>query len=184
MYVYTAVKRHSYLFVAFAIGKWTGQTCTEMLETFKHRLRPSKKGEKIEVFSDGNNDYTYALPTFFKVKYLNYAQLVKVRDANGRLIRKEIKVVYGDPDLDDVETVNVENFNSILRERVGRLVRKTKCFSKKKRRLWCAVILFQFYWDFISELRRGVTPAMMEECSTHVWTWHEFYYSNLLTNTN
>jgi IS1 family transposase len=44
-------------------------------------------------------------------------------------------VVYGDPDRDDVETVNVENLNNILRERASRLVRKTKCFSKKKSRL-------------------------------------------------
>ncbi len=178
------MKRQSYLFLAFAIGKWTQQTCSEMIWDFKASLRSVRQGEKVEVFTDGNDDYTYAFPCFFKVKQLNYGQLVKIRDANGRLIRKEIRVVYGDPDRDDVETVNVENFNSILRERVGRLVRKTKCFSKKKHRLFCAVILFQFYWDFISELKRGVTPAMMEKCSTRVWTWHEFYYSNVLTNTN
>ena len=96
----------------------------------------------------------------------------------------EIRIVYGDPGVDEVETVNVENFNSILRERVGRLVRKTKCFSKKKSRLRCALSVFQFYWDFISEIKRGITPAMMEKCSSHIWTWHEFYYSNALTNTN
>lgn len=178
------MKRHSYLFVAFAVGKWTQQTCSEMLNKFKRCLRLSRKGEKIEVFTDGNDDYTYALPNFFRVKRLSYAQLVKIRDENGRLIRKEIKVVYGDPDADEVETVNVENFNSILRERVGRLVRKTKCFSKKKSRLCCVVGFFQFYWDFVSEIRRGVTPAMIEKCATHVWTWHEFYYSKLLTNIN
>lgn len=155
-----------------------------MICVFKRSLRPAETGEKVEVFTDGNDDYAYALPCFFKVRQLDYAQLVKIRDANGRLIRKEVRVVYGDPDHEDVETVNVENFNSILRERVGRLVRKTKCFSKKRARLRCAVTLFQFYWNFISEIRRGVTPAMMENCSTHAWTWHEFYYSKLLTNTN
>ena len=179
MYVYTAVKRYSYLFVAFATGKWTQQTCTQMLDNFKHSLRPCRKGEKIEVFTDGNDDYSYALPSFFKVKRLNYAQLVKIRDANGKLIRKEIKVVYGDPDHDDVETVNVENFNSILRERVGRLVRRTKCFSKKKSRLGCSLAVFQFYWDFISQVKRGMTPAMLEGCSSKIWTWHDFYYSEL-----
>ena len=155
-----------------------------MICDFKASLRSVRQGEKVEVYTDGNDDYTYAFPCFFRVQQLNYGQLVKIRDADGRLIRKMIRVVYGDLDWDDVETVNVENFNSILRERVGRLVRKTKCFSKKKRRLFCAVILFQFYWGFISELKRGVTPAMMEKCSAHVWTWHEFYYSNILTNTN
>jgi hypothetical protein len=176
------VKRYSYLFLAFAIGKWTGETCSEMLGEFKRRIRKPGAGEKIEVFTDGNDDYTYAFPCFFKVKQLNYGQLVKVRDCNGKLVRKEIRVVYGEPEKGEVETVNVENFNSILRERVGRLVRKTKCISKKKTRLGCALNVFQFYWDFISEIRRGITPAMMENCSTNVWTWHEFYYSRLLTN--
>lgn len=168
--------------MAFAIGKWTQQTCSEMISNFKESLRKPKRDEKIEVFTDGNDDYTYAFPVFFRVKQLNYAQLVKIRDANGRLIRKEIRVVYGDSERSDVETVNVENLNSILRERVGRLVRKTKCFSKKKQRLSCALNFFQFYWNFISQIKRGLTPAMMEHCSTHVWTWHEFYYFNELTN--
>jgi hypothetical protein len=153
-----------------------------MICDFKTSLRRVGRGERVEVFTDGNDDYTYVFPCFFKVKQLSYGQLVKIRDANGRLVRKEIRVVYGDLDWHDVETVNVENFNSILRERVGRLVRKTKCFSKKKSRLRCALSVFQFYWDFISEIKRGITPAMIEKCSKHVWTWHEFYYSNVLTN--
>ena len=173
------MKRISYLFLAFAIGKWTNQTCSSMLGEFKKRIRYPKKGQRIEIFTDGNDDYTYALPRHFWTRRVNYAQLVKVRDANGKLIRKEVKVVYGDPEVDDVETVNVENFNSILRERVGRLVRRTKCFSKKKSRLWCALSVFQFYWDFMSQVRRGVTPAMLEDCSSRIWTWHDFYYSKL-----
>jgi len=177
MYIYTAVKRRSYLFVAFAVGKWTQETCSQMLGDFKTRLRCSAKGEKLEVFTDGNDDYMYALPRFFNMRQLNYAQLVKIRDANGRLIRKEIRVVFGDPDIDEIETVNVENFNGILRERVGRLVRRTKCFSKKKPRLVCAVAFFQFYWDFMSEIKRGLSPAMIENCATHIWSWHDFYYS-------
>lgn len=148
-----------------------------MMGDFKRTLRRPMKSEKIEIFTDGNDDYTYALPCFFNVRELNYGQLVKIRDANGRLIRKEIRVVYGNSDIDEVETVNVENFNSILRERVGRLVRKTKCFSKKKLRLVCAIDLFMFYWNFMSELKRGLTPAIMEECATCIWSWHDFYYS-------
>jgi len=177
MYIYTTVKRYSYLFVAFAVGKWTQQTCSQMMDDFKTSLRCPMKGEKIEIFTDGNDDYIYVLPNFFEVGQLNYGQLVKIRDATGRLIRKEIRVVYGDVDGGEVETVNVENFNGILRERVGRLVRKTKCFSKKKPRLVCAIDLFQFYWNFMSQLKRGLTPAMMEDCAKQIWGWHDFYYS-------
>jgi IS1 family transposase len=48
---------------------------------------------------------------------------------------RKIGVVYGDLERGNEETVNVENFNSILRERVGRLVHKSKDFSKMKSRL-------------------------------------------------
>jgi TusA-related sulfurtransferase len=160
------VKRYSYLFLAFAVGKWTGQTCNEMIGDFKKTLRSVGRGERIEVFTDGNDDYTYSFPGFFKIKQLNYGQLVKIRDHNGKLVGKEIRIVYGNPDRDEVETVNVENLNSILRERVGRLVRKTKCIAKKKSRLRCALRVFQFYWDFISEIKRGLTPAMIENAPT------------------
>lgn len=173
------MKRHSYLFSAFSIGKWTQETCGEMLCDFSNRVMSPGEGEKVEVFTDGNDDYVYVLPDYFRVGNLNYGQLVKIRDGKGRLIRKEVRIIFGDPHVEDVETVNVENFNGILRERLGRLVRKTKCISKKKYRLRCAVSLFQFYWNFISQIRRGETPAMMEGVSTQIWTWHNFFYVEL-----
>nr|QNO47708.1 hypothetical protein LDJELIEA_00006 [Methanosarcinales archaeon ANME-2c ERB4] len=37
-----------------------------------------------------------------------------------------------------------------LRERIGRLVRKTQCFSKRRRMLECSLQLFQFYWNFMA----------------------------------
>ena len=104
--------------------------------------------------------------------------MVKVRE-KGRVVDKEKRVIYGTPDLDDIETTDVENFNGILRERIGRLVRKTKCFSKYKRRLECAIELFQFYWDFINEFKRGMSPAMLEKIAEHPWTWHEFFYHQI-----
>jgi hypothetical protein len=54
-------------------------------------------------------------------------------------------------------------------------------FSKYKRRLECAIKLFQFYWDFINEFKRGTTPAMLEGLTDHVWDWHEFFISQLTT---
>ena len=88
-------------------------------------------------------------------------------------------MIYGDPKPEDIETTNIENFNGILRERIGRLVRKTKCFSKYKLRLECAIELFQFYWNFINELKRNTSPAMIEELTDHRWSWYEFFYSKL-----
>lgn len=101
--------------------------------------------KKVEVFTDDNDDYMYMLPHYFDVMRLNYGLLIKLRAENGRLIRKDRRVIFGDPDVDDIETTDVENFNGILRERLGRLVRRTKCISKKKQCLHCAISLFIFY---------------------------------------
>lgn len=97
----------------------------------------------------------------------------------GRLVGKERWVVYGEVVLGKIETTDVENFNSILRERLGRLVRKTKCFAKVKRRLACCIGLFMFYWNFINEFKRGESPGKLEGLADHVWTWSEFFHKTL-----
>ena len=92
------------------------------------------------------------------------------------MVGKKKLVVYGGPFLGDIETTEVENFNSILRERLGRLVRGSKCFSKVKGRLVCVVELFKFFWNFINEFKRGFSPAELEGLTDHLWSWHEFFY--------
>jgi IS1 family transposase len=174
-WIYTCLKRRSYFFVAFAVGKWTQHTCREMIFDVAARVKLPYNSNRIQFFSDGNDDYIYILPDYFRVENMDYAQLIKIRD-NGRVIGKEKRIVYGTPNLEDIETTDVENFNSILRERIGRLVRKTKCFSKLKRRLNSSVNLFQFYWNFMSEIQRGFSPSMIEGLTDHLFSWHEFFY--------
>jgi IS1 family transposase len=100
---------------------------------------------------------------------IDYGQLIKMRE-HGRVVRKEKRVVYGRPSLGAVEMADVENFSSILRERLGRLVGKSKCFSKVKRRLVCSVELFRFYWNFINEFKRGSSPAKFEGLTDRLWS--------------
>lgn len=169
------MKRRSYFLVAFAIGKWTQETCREMIFDVARRVQLPFDDKRIEFFSDGNDDYIYVLPDYFCNTNLDYGQLIKIRE-NGRVVRKEKRIIYGSPDMNDIETTDVENMNSIMRERIGRLVRKTKCFSKLKLRLFYSVSLFQFYWDFISEIQRGYSPAMIEGITDQLWTWHDFFY--------
>lgn len=172
------MKRYSYFFAAFSIGKWTQQTCFEMMQKLARVTRRPSWQSTLEVFTDGNDDYWYVLPRCFPLGLIDYGQLIKVRE-HGRLVRKERLVIYGVCSRGDVETTDVENFNGILRERVGRLVRKTKCFAKLEKRLVCAVGLFQFYWNFINEFKRGVSPAKIEGLTDHLWTWHELFYFKL-----
>ncbi len=149
-----------------------------MIEKLYERAALPFPDNKIQIFSDGNDDYTYVLSGYYARTCIDYGQLIKIRD-NGRVVDKEKRIIYGNPGLDDIETTDVENFNGILRERIGRLVRKTKCFSKYKRRLECALHLFQFYWNFLNNFKRETSPAMLEGLTNHIWSWHEFFYASI-----
>jgi IS1 family transposase len=137
-WIYTCIKRNTYLFVAFSVGKWTQESCGRMIEKLSERTEQPSLQTKIEVFTDGNDDYTYVLPDYYADTCINYGQLVKIRE-NGRVVRKEKRAIYGTPDPRDIETTDIENYNGILRERIGRLVRKTKCFSKRRWILKCSL---------------------------------------------
>lgn len=131
------------------------------LPTFSYRL---------EIRSDGNDDYTIVLGECFRPDTINYGQLVKIKEG-GRVVDKVRRVIYGNPALDDIETTDVENFNGILRERIGRIVRETKCHAKNIDCLSNAIGLFQFYWNFMHQLHGNLTPAMEERIATKRWTW-------------
>ena len=149
-----------------------------MLVQLPKLIQPPTFTDRLEIFSDGNDDYTFTLPEFFKEDCMNYGQLIKIRE-KGRVVDKIHRVVYGNPETESIETTDVENFNGILRERLGRLVRKTKCFGKKKSRLKNTVQLFQFYWNFMKPLHENQTPAIMEGQATKVWTWGNFLHKRL-----
>jgi len=70
--------------------------------------------DKIEFYSDGNDDYTYVLPEYYATICITYGQLIKVKK-RGRLVEKIKREVYGKPKSDLIETTNVENYNGILR---------------------------------------------------------------------
>ena len=149
-----------------------------MIECLSSRVEKPDANNRIEIYTDGNDDYTYILPLYFDISFVDYGQLVKIKK-NGKLIKKEKRVIYGNLDLEAIETTDIENSNGIFRERLGRLVRKTKCFSKKKSKLHNAIDLFQFYWNFINNFQRKGSPAMLEGIADHIWTWHEFFYKRL-----
>lgn len=159
--------------MAFSVGKWTQKTCRKMIEKLHQRTQTPTPENKTVIFTDGNDDYTYTLTDYYPETCIDYGQLIKIRE-KGKVVGKVKRIVYGNPDLDDIETTDIENFNGIARERIGRFVRETKCFSKRKKRTECAVHVFQFYWDFINEFKRGSSPAMSEKLVDHIWTWNEF----------
>ena len=141
-----------------------------MLGQLARRVVPPTFTHRLEIRSDGNDDYLFVLPEFFRVDTINYGQLIKIRES-GRVVGKIRRIVFGKPDRNDIETTDVENFNGILRERVGRIVRRTKCYAKNCDRLSSAIGVFQFYWNFMHKLREKLTPAISEGVAAKVWTW-------------
>ena len=133
---------------------------------------------KLEIYSDGNDDYTSVLQEYFHKDSLCYGQKVKSKDG-VKIIPAIRRKVLGNPPHYDIDTNTNESFNSILRERLSRLVRKTKDHSKKKFALDNALFLFQFHWNFMDEIRKKLTPAMLEKQATKVWTWGNFLHAKL-----
>mgnify|MGYP001608977993 CR=1 FL=1 len=149
-----------------------------MFVDFAKRTKLPTITNHLKIFNDVQMDYTVVMPEFFEKDCIDYGQLVKVRE-RGRVVDKIHKIVYGKLSLDEIETTDVENYNGILRERLSRLVRKTKCFGKKKCRLENALHLFQFYWNFMKPIHKKLTPAIIEEQATKIWTWGNFLNAKL-----
>jgi hypothetical protein len=149
-----------------------------MIEKMYSRLELPFPSHKIEIFTDGYEEYERSFAEYYADTCIDYGQIIKIRE-RGKVVDKKKRIVWGSPDIDAIDTVNVENSNGIMRERIGRLVRKTKCYSKLKIKLECALEMFQFYWDFINEFKDKKTPAMIEGIIDHRITWSEFLHSTI-----
>jgi IS1 family transposase len=122
-WIFTFITRRSYLIVAYEIGKRTKITCEKLFKKVFDRLQLPFPDMKIEIFSDGHDDYTNTIPEYYAESCVDYGQLIKIRE-KGKVVDKIKKVIYGTPKIDEIETTDIENMNSICRERQGRLVRE------------------------------------------------------------
>lgn len=179
--IFTCVKRESLFFVGFAVGTWSQRTCGTLVKQLADSVRQPTFKLKLEVYSDGNDDYSVVLPEYFHRDSLRYGQLIKHKKGR-RLVRICRRKVYGNPTPGAINTTWVECFNSILRRRLSRLVRRSGDHSKRKLGLEHALGFFRFYWNFM-HARGGNTPAMLEGLSGRVWSWRAFLHAKL-TDTN
>ena len=175
---YTIIKRKSYFFASFAIGKRTNNTCRLLFNQFENVIQKPTKENKLVINSDGNFEYETILPDYFPKETIDYGQIIKIKK-EGRVIDKRKEIIFGTPKIEDIETTNVENFNTILRGRLSRLVRKTQCHAKKKNSLENSVELFRVYWNFMKTLHGKQTPAMEEGLIHKKLTWGNFLHWKL-----
>jgi hypothetical protein len=142
-----------------------------MFNKFEDYVQQPSYKHKLKIYSDGNNDYTTVLPEYYNKDCLCYGQKIKSLDIKRK--------VFGYPNIENIGTNTVECFNAILRNRLSRLVRKTQSHAKTKYGLNSALFLFQFYWNFMHELEKKVTPAILENQASKVWTWGKFLHTKL-----
>jgi len=149
-----------------------------MFNQFEDYVQQPSYKHKLVVYSDGNRDYVTVLPEYYNKDCLDYGQ--KIKHKNGKKLFPAVcRRVFGNPNLSDIDTNVNECFNSVLRGKLARLVRKTKCHSKNKYMLNKSLFLFQFYWNFMHEIQKKVTPAIMEKQTHKVWTWGSFLHMKL-----
>jgi len=68
--------RGSYLIVAYEIGKRTKKTCEKLFEKVFDRVQLPFPDIKIEIFSDGHDDYTNTIPEYYADRvFQNYSIL-------------------------------------------------------------------------------------------------------------
>lgn len=160
------------------MGKWTQNTCRLMFNNFEDYVSKPTEKNKLVIYSDGNDDYTLVLPEYFQKENIDYGQLIKTRKGK-KLVNKIRKAIYGSPKVDDIDTTSVECFNTILRNRLSRLVRRSQGHAKDKIALENAISLFQFYWNFMKPIHKNVSPAILEKQATKIWSWGNFLHAKL-----
>ena len=150
-----------------------------LFNDFESKICKPSKEDKLTIFSDGNSDYANVLPEYFPICFVNHGQ--KIKTQNGKKLFKPIKkIIYGKFDETIIETNTVESINSVLREKVSKLYRKTKKISKNKYSLDSAISLFKFAWNFIHKRHEHLlTPAMTEQISNKFWTWGNFLHAKI-----
>lgn len=170
--MYTAVKSDSGLFISHCGGKRTDATCNRFLDQIFERLQLPTPKSKILIATDGNPQYVKGLADRYCETCIDYGQVIKKKE-NNRLVEIIQVKIMGNPALESISTSIVEGYNNKIRQRISRFGRKTASFSKKILLCIGALNMFQFMNNFI-DLKKKLTPAMIEGLTDHAWSWNDF----------
>lgn len=172
------MKRGSLFFVSFGVGNWNKATLRSLFNKFEDYVQQPTYYNKLVVYSDGNYDYTSVLQEYYNKDCLCYGQ--KIKHKNGEKLFPPIRrKVFGNPVLSDIDTNANECFNSVLRGKLARLLRRSKLHSKERYSLTRVLPVFQFHWNFMHESEKKVTPAILERQTNKVWTWGNLLHAKL-----
>ena len=208
-WIHTALAMGSWFLLWVEVGPRTQEQAAVMLAQVVARVR------ELPLFlTDGWKAYSAALlqvlgivyrrrrrgrvgrkpkPRLAAPTHLFDAQVVKVRNQRGQVVRVDTRVVFGGPRRfmkqlrlrqlgTTIQTAFMERWYGTLRGLVAPLRRRTRCLSwsrvRHRGRLWLLVSLYNFVMPHKS-LRQGRTrrtPAMAIGLTDHVWSYREYIW--------
>ena len=131
---------------------------------FVQKIRKATSKKRFQISSDGWSANEWALEIGMSDR-ASYGRIVKVTYP-GR-----VEAVFGNLDVDEIETTFVERLSGTLRQWCKRYTRKTYAFSKKWGMLEAALALNIAHYNFCRIHRTlWVTPAMEAGLADHVWS--------------
>lgn len=148
-----------------------------MYQLIEKRTQQPTSKNKISFCTDGNDQNENAIRKEFHEDSVNYGQVIKDK-VKQLIIGRHKRKVIGNMSYDEIKINKIDGFCSKLRARVGCLVRKTRNFAKKRRRIVHALHITQTNHNFIETIR-GETPAMKEKLTHKIWSWNDVFNQRL-----
>lgn len=148
------------------------ETCNELYELIAKRTSQPSYKNKINFCTDGNEQNKNGICNNFNKDCVNYGQIVKPKDENGRIIGRYTRKVFGNMPFNEIGMSYIDGFCSKVRARVGCFVRKTRNFAKKRKQIGCLLHIMQTNHNFV-EAENGETPAIRESLTGKVWSWND-----------
>ena len=209
-WIWTSLDPQSKLIINFFIGQRTLEDCRLFIKDLIKRIRskplftsdelPHYQTALLENFSHQENQPKTGKrgrpkkPKLVIDPELQYATIHKTRK-NGKVVKVERNVVFGDPKLIDqtieasemsnsINTSFIERSNLTLRNHNRKVARKTLCFAKLKQALEAQTNIVITYYNF-SKPHRGLTlrspngkrikrtPAMAANLIDRIWPMGE-----------
>ena len=136
-------------------------------------LSPPTFSYPLEIYTDGNPQYLPALLANFRKDCIVYGRLIKHK-RTGKLVWKVKEQVLRSPKIEEIDTTVIENYNGVLRERISRLVRRSKCYSKRRERFERHLDIYQAYNNLMKS-ENGKTPMILEDKTSKIWCWEDFF---------
>ena len=162
-FVFIALERYTNLVIACHLGK------RDLTHTarFILKVREARSGRRFQVSTDGFEAYETAIEYGLSDRASD-GWIVKVNKP-GR-----VETVFGNPNIDAIETTYIERFSETLRGWLHRLTRKTYAFSKGRDMFEAALALMFASYNFCkvhNTLRKA--PATPARLTDHPWTMDE-----------